>query len=192
MRARLRSAMYARTVDEAAATLHSLKQEQFEDLGLAATVLALAVAAGEFYPALAIPLFLGGLFVGASGVKALWRRWDLVDRLAGERDAYVISDVRKYAMAETTMERRHEFAELIRCHVREEAEDPAFQARAAAKLEALVSELEDDTLELEPACAVACARLLTDGAGRRLLDSALSVDDLLSTVHQIRAGFVRR
>ena len=186
--------MYARTVDEAAATLHSLKREQFEDLGLAAVVLALAVAAGEFYPALAIPLFLGGLFVGASGMKALWRRWDLVDRLAGERDAYVISDVRKYAMAETTMERRHEFAELIRLHVLEEEDEPdtAFQARVAGKLEALVSELDDDTLELEPACAVACGRLLTDVAGRRLLDSSLSVDDLLSTVHQIRAGFVRR
>ena len=70
--------MYARTVDEAAATLHSLKREQFEDLSLAAIVLALAVAAGEFYPALGMPLFLGGLAVGASGVRALWRRWDLV------------------------------------------------------------------------------------------------------------------
>ena len=86
------------------------------------------------------------------------------------------------------------FAELIRLHVLEEERehDPEFQARVARKLEALVAELEDDALELAPACAVACGRLVTDVACRRLFDSSLSVEDLLSTVRQIRAGFVRR
>jgi hypothetical protein len=37
-------------------------------------------------------------------VRAVWRRWDLVDRLTGERDAYVISEVLAYASREATME----------------------------------------------------------------------------------------
>jgi hypothetical protein len=185
--------MYARAVDEAAARLDSLKHEQCADLALAAVALALAVTAAAFHPALALPLFLGGLFVGGSGTRALWRRWDLLDRLSGERDAYVISEVREHAMTETTMERRHEFAELIRYRLHEQ--EPEHQARlapVAAKLDALALDLDDDGLELEPACAVACARLLTDFAGSPLLDSWLSAEDLLSTVHQIRAGFERR
>jgi len=185
--------MYARAVDDAAARLHSLKLEQFADLGLAAVTLPVAVAAAEFHPTLALPLFLGGLFVGASGTRALWRRWDLVDRLAGERDAYVISEVRAYAMTETTMRRRHAFAELIRLRLHDQ--EPERQARIApiaANLDALASELEDDALELEPACAVACARLLTNVAGSPLINSSLSTDDLLSRVHQIRAGFEPR
>ena len=34
-------------------------------------------------PSLALPLMLGGFVVGALGVRALWRRWDLVDRSPG-------------------------------------------------------------------------------------------------------------
>jgi hypothetical protein len=182
--------MYARAVDDASARLHELHQEERQDLGLAALALGLALVAAQVRPAFAMPLFLGGVAVAALGVRALWRRWDLVDRLAGERDAYLISDVLAYASRETTKERRYRFAALIRSIVSQPG--PAVVARvhaAADDLEALASELEDAELALDPACAVACARLVSDPAQSPLLNPALPPEELRSRLRQIRAGF---
>lgn len=85
--------MYARAVKEAAARLSALRREECADLVLAALTLGLAVVATQVRPGLAVSLFLGGLTVGALGLRASWRRWDPVERLAGEGDAYVISEV---------------------------------------------------------------------------------------------------
>ena len=55
--------------------------------------------------------------MGALGLRALVRQWDLVERLSGERDAYVIPDVRAYASREADIERRQTFAAMIRSHL---------------------------------------------------------------------------
>jgi hypothetical protein len=182
--------MYARAVDDAATRLRELRHEEWGDLGLAAVGLGLAVAAAEVRPALALPLFVGGIAAWALGIRALWRRWDLVDRLAGERDAYVIGEVREYALRETTMERRHSLAAYVRRALGEAtlARDERVLA-VAQELAALACELEDEELVLEPASAVACARLLSDVATSPLLSGAFPADDLRSRVAQIRAGF---
>jgi hypothetical protein len=149
--------MYARALDEAAARLQELRHEEWGDLGLAAFALGLALAATQVRPALSVPLFLGGLVVGVFGVRALWRRWDLIDRLARERDAYVIPEVLAYASREATMERRHSFAALIRGRLKQtEAPLDTRLNSAAEELETLATELEDDELALDPACATAC------------------------------------
>jgi hypothetical protein len=182
--------MYARAVDDASARLQGLRQEEWQDLGLAAVALGLALVATQIRPALAVPLFLGGVLVGGRGVRALWRRWDLVDRLAAERDAHAIAEVRAYASRQATMERRQWFAATIRGTLADH--EPALEARtstAAEALEALVCELDDSTLGLDPACAVACARLVSDPAQSPLLNPALPPEELLSRVHQIRSGF---
>ena len=179
--------MYARAVDEASARLRELRQEEWDDLGLAALALALAVAATQVHAALAVPLFLGALAVGAFGMRALWRRWDLLERLAGERDAYVISEVLAFASREATMERRHSFAALIRGRLRAPIEGRVIAA--AEEFEALASELDDDELALDPAGAVACMRLLSDLAESPLLNSALPPEDLRARVRQIRSRF---
>ena len=158
--------MYARAVDDAALELRDLRRDEWGDIGLAGLALGLAVGAAELYPVLALPLFIGGLVIGGRGVRALWRRWDLVDRLAGDPDAHVISEVRAYAERETTMDRRRTFAALIRGRLREPVE-----------------------LALDPVSAVACARLLSDVTGSSLLNPAFSPEDLRSRVHQIRCGF---
>ena len=140
-----------------------------------------------------MPLFLGGVVVGALGVRALWLRWDLVDRLSGDRDAYVISEVRAYASREATMERRRTFAALIRSRLPQPG--LAFDARvlpAAGELEALVRELDDRELGFDLACAVACARLVSDPADSPLLNPALPPEELRLRVHQIRSGFTIR
>jgi hypothetical protein len=183
-------AMHARAVDDAAAQLRDLRREEWEHLSLGALALALAVAATEAHPSLAVPLFIGGLVVVIGGVRALWRRWDLVDRLAGDRDAYVISEVRAHASREATRERRHTLSVVIRNRLQQPA--PSFEARikaAADELEALVSELDAPELELDPACAVACSRLVTDLEESPLLNPALPAEDLRSQVRRIRNGF---
>ena len=185
--------MYARRVDEASEQLRELRHEEWGDLGLGALALGLAVAAAEVRPALAVPLFLGGLFVGGRGMKALLRRSELVEWLAGERDAYAIPEVLAWASREATMERRQRYAALLR----DTLERPGllYEARvlaAAEELEALASELDDEELEHDPACAVACTRLLSDVAASPLLNSTLPPEDLRSRVVQIRSGFKAR
>jgi hypothetical protein len=187
------SVMDARTVDDAAIRLRHLRREEWEDLGLGALALGLAVAATQVRPHLAVPLFVGGLAVGILGMRALLRRWDLVERLAAERDAYVIAEVRAYALREAATERRHSLAVMIRNRLQEPC--PLVEARistAAEELGALASELDAPELELDPACAVACVRLLSDVEGSPLLNPALPAEDLRSRVWQIRSGFKPR
>jgi hypothetical protein len=182
--------MYARAVDDAAVRLRALRDEEWEDLALAALALVLATVAAEIYPELAVPLFLGGLTLGALGLRALWRRWDLVERLSGERDAYVIPEVFAYASRQTAIDRRHSFAALIRSSLLQPGLVCDERVVAAAdELEALACELDDRALSLDPAAAVACMRLLTDLGVSPLLNPELPPEDLLSRVRQIRSGF---
>jgi hypothetical protein len=184
--------MYARAVDDAAARLRDLRREGWADLGLAVLVLGLAVGATQVRPTLALPLFLGGVFALALGVRALWRRWELIERLAGERDAFAISEVQAYASRETGMERRRSFAAVIRNTLN----SPALAAQRrllglADELEELASELEDDDLTLDPASAVACHRLVS-GPGSPLFNQAVPPRELRSRIRQIRSGFQPR
>jgi hypothetical protein len=182
--------MYARAVDEADARLRELRHEEWGRLGLAAVALGAAIVATEVQPELTAPLFVGGLVVGALGVGALWRRWDLLERLAGEREAYVIPEVLHHASREATMERRRTFAALLRGRL----ENPSgtFDGRVHAvadELRALAADLEDGDLALDPAAAVACMRLLSDVVRSPLLNPLLPAEDLRSRIRQIRSGF---
>jgi hypothetical protein len=177
--------MYARAVEEGEARLRALRREEWEDLGLGAVAVALAVAATQFSPELAVPLFVGGVVVGVKGVRAGWCRWDLVDRLADYVDAYVIPEVLAYASRHASMERRNTFASFIRSRLL--AGDPRIAA-VAQDLEALAIDLDDDSLALEPAAAVATMRLLSEPESP-LLDRAAPTDELRSRVLQIRSGF---
>lgn len=99
--------MYARAVDEAEFRLRELRHEQWLDLALAAVVFGLALAATQIRPSLAMPLFLGGVFAWVLGIRALFRHWDLLDRLADEHDALVIPEVASYASRHASSETRH-------------------------------------------------------------------------------------
>jgi hypothetical protein len=171
--------MHARAVNEAGARLRELRREEWEDLALAVLVLGLALAATQAVPSLALPLFVGALFVGVLGIRALWRHWDLVDRLADEPDAYRLTEVRTYASRETTMDRRRWFAVCVR-----ELDD------TDPELAALAAELEDARLELRPECAVLCSRLVGDPARSASLQRDRAT--LRSTVARIRSGFAPR
>ena len=178
--------MYARAVDEAATRLRDLRRKEREDLGLGLAALALSLAASRLYPPLAIPLFIGGLAVGGLGVRALWRRWDLVDRLSGEQAAFVIPDVFASASRATTMARRRAAAGALRLYLGSETADHGL---LADELAALASELDDEALALDPAAAVACVRLADELAGVSLGEREIPPDELWLRVQEIRGGF---
>jgi hypothetical protein len=181
--------MYARAIDDAGHRLHELRCEEWSDLALGAAALIAALLATQVRPAFALPLFFGSLFVGVRGLRAAWRRWDIVDELAGEPDAYVIDEIRTHALRETTIERRRLFAAYIRLvlHAGEQRLDAA-----ASDLEALADELEDEALALDPAHAVACARLVGDPCRSSLLNHSATSDEVIAQVEHIRGGFARR
>jgi len=183
--------MDARTLDQAASRLEELGGEVKEDLGIAALALALSLLAAELRPSLAIPLFIGGVGVAVLGVRALWRRWDLVDRLAGDRDAYVIREVRAYAVREASPESRRGLAMSIRCGLHSPVTAYWSRDEVADELEALAAELDDETLELDPVAAVACVRLLRDPEVSPLLTGA-PPEEIRAGIRRIRAGFAPR
>ena len=62
----------------------------------------------------------------------------------------------------------------------------------ADDLEALIRDLDDHELVLDPPAAVACARLLSDPMNSPLLDATAPAEDVRSRVRQIRSGFDHR
>ena len=182
--------MYARAIEESEAQLNELRQEEWEGFGLAALFLGAALAASFIHSALTLPLLFGGFTGCALGVRAACRRWDIVDRIVGERDAYVIAEVRARALQETSRQRRSDLAVSVRQILA--APGPRICERVACateELKALARELDDEELVLDPAAAVACARLLTDPVNSPLFDEAGRPDDVRSRVLQIRSGF---
>jgi hypothetical protein len=160
-----------------------------DNLRLAALAMGLAVAAAEAFPSMALPFLVGGLFAGARWVRAVWRRWDMIDRLAAEPDAHVIPEIFDYASREATMEKRR----MLASRIRDIAPAPGHpnEARLAAvsdELESLARELETDTLELDTATAVACARFVHDW-GSPLFDERVPPHELGARVRRLRTGF---
>jgi hypothetical protein len=98
--------MYAREVDEAATRLRRLRRQALEQFGVAAFAFGLALAATQAHAPLAIPFLLGGVVVGALGLRTEWLHWDLLDRLAAQPDAHAIPEVLAYASRNTSEERR--------------------------------------------------------------------------------------
>ena len=182
--------MVARAVEDVGRRLKDLRREEWEDGALGAAALGLAVGATAVRPAFALPLFAGGLFLSWRAVVAGWRRWDLVDRLLVERDAYTIPEVRVRAEREASTANRRSLSRAIRSRL-ELAENPRVTANAG-QLSALADELEDAELDLDPACAAACSRLLTDDVASPLVNPTVPADEVRSRLVQIRAGFCRR
>ncbi len=165
--------MYARALEEIDVRIAGLRRAAWEAGALGCCCLAVAVAAASTTSPLAVPLFFGGLTGIFLGVRAEWQRWELIDRLLTERDAHVIEAVRARAVAEATLERRHSLAVSLRLIL--DAPGSRISTRlsgAVDDLEALARELDDEGLTIEPASAVACARLLTDPLASPLLNAA--------------------
>jgi hypothetical protein len=186
--------MYARTVEEAESRLSELRHDELSTAALSISALLCSLLSTQLYPAAALPLFVGGAWVGVLGMRAMWRHWDLLDRIADEPDAYAIAEVHAYAARDATMARRTFYAEAIRGWTRHPPTLTAYPriSTSARDLEELASELEDATLELDVRCALACRRLLTDPTTSPLLNNVLPSEDVQSSIARIRRGFTPR
>jgi hypothetical protein len=173
--------------------LHDLRVTEWCDLGLAAVAIGLSLIATEVAPRLALPLFLGGVSVLALAGRAFFRRWDLCERLLLDPDAYVIAEIHEQAEQVASLEHRAILARSIRAMLAAAA--PYRRARVdlvSDQLAALADELEDETLRLDPLCAVRCRRLVTDAEQSPLLNSAVPGDGLRIAIRLIRSGFEAR
>lgn len=185
--------MYAWEIEAASSELRGLQHEEWEDTALAALTFVLALGATQLFPTLALPLAIGALAVALLALRAFWRHWELIDRLLLDQAAYEIQEVRTRAERSATMKNRHWLAESIRAMLKEPGYAASARVAAAAEeLGALAHELDDAELSLDPACAVACERLLTDGGLSPLFNQSLPADGTGACVRQIRTGFDKR
>jgi hypothetical protein len=183
--------MVARAVEQAEVRLRELRVEAREHLGLAALAFGLALAASALYRSLAVPFLFGGFAALFLFVRALTRRFDLIDRLVVDRDAYLIPEIRKRAEEAATMQSRLELARLVQAYLH--TPEPGRPADpVATELEELAAELEDEALELDPGCAVACSRLFGAAYESPLYNRTFPASELRSRIVQIRAGFEPR
>jgi hypothetical protein len=182
----------AASIEQTTVRLAELRHQVQDDAVLAALAFCLSLVASLVRPELAAPLFAGGLTAAVLALRSFWRRWDLLDRLLLERDAYAIPEVRSRGERAAAIANRLELAAWIRSLLA----DPVYacqpRVRAAAdELELLAAELADPALELAPISAVECERLLVDGTVSPLLNTALPADEVRRSVRRIRAGFQR-
>jgi hypothetical protein len=111
-----------------------------------------------------------------------------------ERDAYSIDEVGARARHMAELENRRSLACSIRWRLEHASalRDPSGPLyRVASEFAELASELDDESLELDPLRAVECERLLTDGTSSPLVDGS-PTEDVLARVRRIRAGFTPR
>jgi len=162
--------MTARQIDEAARSLRELRVQTLEDLTLAGVAFALALAASRLFPGLALPLLAGAATVTFLGVRALVRRWLLLEDLAVERDAYAIGDVRRFGARVATEEHRRFLARSVLSLL----DDPAGD-ELRPELEQLAVALEDGR-RLDPPFVVAADRLVRELPGRLAEPAELRAD----------------
>jgi hypothetical protein len=183
--------MTVQTIKENERRLRDLRQDEWADLALAGLAMALALTASFLHPPLALPLFAGALASSVLAGRAFFRRSELFDRLLLDRDAYAIPEIRRRAEEIASMESRRELAHAMRnrlipasgCSI-----SPRVGA-VAAELRTLVDELDDETLWLDPACAVRCYQLLNNYAESPMLNYLLPEQDVQVWVRRVRSGF---
>jgi hypothetical protein len=184
--------MDARAVEQAEKELGDLRSEVRWDWLVAGLALAGAIAATTLAPQLALPLLVGAMAVGARGARALWQRWDLVERLLPERDTYLIGEIRAQAEEVATMASRRDLASSVRRLLDlPEIARPGCVTALSEELASLAAELDDEELLLDPVCAVACKSLLAPGGESPLFDPDSDVVDLRALIRRIRYGFGR-
>jgi hypothetical protein len=89
--------MDARTLEACGIRLAELRSEERQRFAVSAAALGVSLALTAAYQPLVLPLFVGGIVLWALAMRSMWRHWDLVDRLANDRDAHVIPEVATYA-----------------------------------------------------------------------------------------------
>jgi hypothetical protein len=179
--------------EDARRELHELRVDEWTDFLLAGAALGLSLGATQVAPAFALPFFFGGVVVLGLAVRAVYRRWDLCERLLLDPGAYDIAEVHDRAEGLASLAQRRRLAFTIRALVAEHGTYRSARVQPiASELAELADELSDESLVLEPICAVRCRRLVTEPTESPLLNPELPADSLRIAVARIRAGFEPR
>jgi hypothetical protein len=186
----------ARSVEEASRQLEQRRWEELANAALAVAASALAALGVLFGSRLVLALAIGAACAFALALVAAVRRYLLIERLALDRDAYVIAAVYRYGCRLTSRRTRQRLSRSLRSLVAEPWRRwscivPGRVAAFATDLEQLARELEDADCEVEPVSAAGCMRLLTDGAESPLLNPTVSTEDLRAALLRIRDGIRR-
>jgi hypothetical protein len=178
----------ARRVERLGAELGELRALTLDHLAVAGTVAVAVIAATRLAPSLVLPLLVGGAASAAFATRAAVRRHRLIDELAVERDAYLISEVRCAALRAASRERRRRAAAVIRADLDASGVRSGPVEAHRAELEALVAALLDERLAFDPAAAVALDRMLGDGVAP-VIGAAEPVEDVRARLLRILNGF---
>lgn len=187
------SSVDARTLEQAEATVGELRREARQDTVVVALALVSALLTTQVRPAVVLPALVVGVAFSFLAARASFRRFQLLDRLAADRDAYAIREIRSRGVRASSMKNRRMLAASIRRMPGEPG--VALETRITVcrdELERLADELDRPELTLDAFAAVACERLLSDGGESPLFNPALPVDSLISRLRQIRVGFEPR
>jgi hypothetical protein len=182
------------TLKENEHRLRELRQDEWADLVLAALAMGLALTASFVHPPLALPLFVGALASSVLAGRAFFRRSELFDRLLLDRDAHAIPEVRRRAEELASPESRRALAHALRSRLTP-APGCSISPRVALvadEMRELAGALDDETLSLDPACAVRCHQLLNNYAESPLLNYLLPEQDVQVWLRRIRCGFEPR
>lgn len=185
--------MHAREVEEARLDLRRRRRRGAEAGLLSAAVGVGAVVSFPFAPALAFALAVGAGLEALVGAAALCGYRDRISKLALEPAAYVLPEVDRYGRRLAGQGQRARLAAWI-SEILADVEVPGNLflvdrvLRCAHELEALARDLAHPRARVQPACAVACSRLLTCAVESPLYNPRLPADELEITVHRIRAG----
>jgi hypothetical protein len=178
----------ARRIDEATSELRDFRVDELGAIALGPPALVLSVVATQIQPALALPLFAGGLYLMARAVIAEVRRYNLVDRLSRDRDAYAIPEVAARGRRAAAMQNRRRMASSIRHAVTISSR----LAPCAGVLESLAADLERDDLELDPVLAVDCQELVNEGIATTTAGADGGLAEVVWRVRHICSGFTDR
>lgn len=186
--------MIARRLEAYAAELAALRRMSFDRMLVAAgATLGAAAASAAGRPAFASALLLGAIALAVLAAGTRLQRGDLIEALAADPSAHEIPEVRSYALAFASPARRAEMARSIRLLLTPTAGAAAVPLAARVgehrrELEAIADELANPRAAIDPACAVACYRLLTDGRSSPLWSRELGSRELRSALRRIHSG----
>lgn len=185
--------MTAREVEAAKARLDRMAQRRHTWL-LAGGVLVAAAAAGLFVAEwLAVGILAGGCCVASMGLLQSFLRHNLIQELAVEPQAYVLSDVRRFGAGLVLQARRRRLAASLD-RVIENAGQPGtyyLTDRVEAyreQIRSLARAFRAPSCEVDPTSAAICLHLLTSAADSPLYNWQLPPESLGSALLRIRAG----
>ena len=189
--------MTAREIDTAASQLEQIRDQRRARLLVAAAAAGLAASALPVSDALAVALVCGAAFLLVLAIVDTLRRRDLIFRLALNKHAYAVPEVRRYGNGLVAPSGRRRAAEALERVLRNAGSPGSYylagRVRACRReIRELAEALRAPESQVEPTSLAMCWQLLCSGVDSPLYNWHLPAEDLRMTVRRIHAGIRHR